>query len=54
MRSEQSDQEQEDEEWRLLRRANCRKLLMFPAMMFFAIVAWIIWFWATDNPAYTR
>lgn len=54
MRSGQSREEQQDEEWRRLRRANYLKLFMFPAMVILAAVAGIIWLVATVGPANMR
>ena len=47
MRSAPSPEEEQDAEWRELRRANYRRLLMFPLMVALGVFTWLIWTFAT-------
>lgn len=46
-------EEQQNAEWRRLRAANVRRLLMFPAMVAIAL-GWILWHAITSSPGNGR
>jgi hypothetical protein len=48
-----SPEEQQDAEWRRLRAANVRRLLMFPAMVAI-VLGWILWHAITSAPGNGR
>jgi len=50
MPSEPSSEEQQDQEWRRLRLANRRRLILYPVLALLCGIAWLLWELANTDP----